>query len=55
MLALSQLAGSKRYSQASKDWDRGKTTMYEALFNFCDAVCDLLGPRLVKFPQGEEA
>lgn len=55
MLALSQLAGSKRFTQASKDWDRGKTTMHEALTNFCNAVIDILGPRLIRIPVGEEA
>ena len=55
MLALSQLAGNKRFKLASKDWDRGRTTMHEALMNFCDAVNSILAPVLVKWPTGAEA
>jgi hypothetical protein len=55
MLALSQLAGNKRFKQASKDWDRGASTMHEALVNFTSAVNDILAPVLIRWPTGAEA
>ena len=55
VLAIGQLAGSKRFTMASLDWQRGKSTMHKALYKFCDVVNTVLGPYFLKFPTGIEA
>lgn len=55
MLGLSVLAGSKRFTMSSSDWQRGATTMWKALYRFSDVVNSKLGQYLIKFPVGNEA
>jgi hypothetical protein len=55
VLALSQLAGSKRFSMSSSDWERGKSTMHKALYRFCDVVNRRLQHHLIVFPKGDAA
>ena len=55
MLGLSILAGSKRFQIAGDDWERGRSTVHDALYMFCDVVIEHLLPMTTRFPVGEEA
>ena len=55
MLGLSVLSGSKHFGIGGHDWERGKTTMWEAFYLFVDAVLDRLHPLALRFPRGERA
>jgi hypothetical protein len=55
VLALGQLAGSKRFTMSSLDWQRGKSTMHKGLYRFCEVVNQVLRPHLMKFPVGVAA
>ena len=54
-LGLSVLNGSKHFGSGSYDWERGKTTMWEAFYLFVDSVLDRLRPLVLRFPRGERA
>ena len=54
-LGLSRLSGSKHFGIGGHDWERGKTTMWEAFYLFVDAVLDQLRPLVLRFPRGEHA
>ena len=54
-LGLSVLSGSKLFGIGGHDWERGKTTMWEAFYLFVDAVLDGLRPLVLRFPRGERA
>ena len=55
VLGLSVLSGSKHFGIGGHDWERGKTTMWEAFYLFVDAVLDQLCPLVLRFPRGERA
>ena len=52
-LSLSVLSGSKHFGIGGHDWERGKTTMWEAFYLFVDAVLDRLRPLVLRLPRGE--
>ena len=52
---LSILSGSKRFGIGGHDWERGKTTMWEAFYLFVDDVLDRMLPLVLRFPRGERA
>ena len=52
---LSVLSGSKRFGIGGHDWERGKTTMWEAFYLFVDAVLERLHPLVLRFPRGQRA
>lgn len=54
-LGLSVLTQSRRFSGGSDDWERGKTTYWEAFYKFIDAVCAILVPVFIQFPTGDRA
>ena len=54
-LGLSVLSGSKRFGIGDDDWERGKTTMWEAFYLFVDAVLERLRPLVLRFPRGQRA
>ena len=47
------LSGSKHFGIGGHDWEKGKTTMWEAFYLFVDAVLDRLRPLVVRFPKDE--
>lgn len=49
------MAGSKRFTMSSLDWQRGKSTMHKALYRFCDVVNRELRPSMIRFPTGVAA
>ena len=54
-LSHSVLSGSKHFGISSHDWERGKTTMWEAFYLFVDAVLERLRPLVLRFPRGQHA
>ena len=54
-LGLSVLSGSKRFGIGGHDWERGKTTAWEAFYLFVDAVLERLRPLVLRFPKGDRA
>ena len=53
VLGLSVLSGSKHFGIGGYDWERGKTTMWEAFYLFVDAVLERLRPLVLRFPRGQ--
>ena len=51
-MALSVLAQGKRMHGASTDLERGKTTVWEALYSFIRVFNDHMISRLICFPTG---
>ena len=54
-LGLSVLSGSKHLGIGGHDWERGKTTMWEAFYLFVDAVLERLNPLVLRLPRGQRA
>ena len=54
-LSLSVLSGNKPFGISSNDWERGKTTMWEAFYLFVDAVLERLRRLVLRFPRGQHA
>ena len=54
-LGLSVLSGSQHLGIGGHDWERGKTTMWEAFYLFVDAVLERLHPLALRFPRGQRA
>ena len=52
-LGLSVLSGSKHFGIGGHDWERGKTTMWEAFYLFVDAVLERLRPLVLRFPRSQ--
>lgn len=53
-LVSSQLSSNKRFWQASKNWDRGRTTMHKVLMKFCNVTIDVRGPKVIQMPSGQK-
>ena len=47
------LSSSKHFGIGGHDWERGKTTMWEAFYLFVDAVLERLRPLVLRFPRGQ--
>ena len=55
MLALNILTQSRRIRGSASDWERGKTTSWQALWMFVEAFNEQLVPHLIRFPTGHIA
>ena len=54
-LGLSVLSGNKHFGIGGHDWERGKTTIWEAFYLFVDAVLEWLRPLILRLPRGQPA
>ena len=54
-MALQLLCGNKTFTVAGADWERGTTTIWDAVYKFVELVNLRLVPLLIRFPTGIKA